>query len=104
VEDNSYRLSLPPYMRIYSIVNVENLKIYDISMLDWGEEKFLPSIENLAPYVQVDLVEEIFAEASITRRQGQHDFWYIGLKGQLPGKTKWYSREKIEEKFPHLTW
>jgi hypothetical protein len=23
----------------------------------------------------------------------------IGLKGQLPSKEKWYSREKVEEKF-----
>jgi hypothetical protein len=26
----------------------------------------------------------------------------ILLKGQLLGKTKWYSREKIGEAFPHL--
>ena len=34
VGDNTYRLSLPPYMRIYSVVNVENLKTYEPSMLD----------------------------------------------------------------------
>jgi hypothetical protein len=27
VGDNAYRLNLPPYMCIYSIVNVENLKL-----------------------------------------------------------------------------
>jgi hypothetical protein len=26
----------------------------------------------------------------------------ILLKGQLLGKTKWYSREKIGEAFPHI--
>jgi hypothetical protein len=34
VGDNTYKLSLPPYMRIYSVVNVDNLKLYDPSMMD----------------------------------------------------------------------
>jgi hypothetical protein len=34
VGDNSYKLNLPPYMRIYTVVNVENLKLYEPSMLD----------------------------------------------------------------------
>jgi hypothetical protein len=34
VGDNSYRLNLPPYMHIYSILDVENLKLYEPSMLD----------------------------------------------------------------------
>jgi hypothetical protein len=52
VGDNTYRLSLPPYMRIYSIVNVESIKLYEPSMLDQEEEQVLPSIEDLAPYAQ----------------------------------------------------
>jgi hypothetical protein len=56
VGDNAYKLSLPPYMCIYSVVNVENLKLYEPSMLDHEEEK-LPSIEDLAPYSQDELVE-----------------------------------------------
>jgi len=34
VGDNAYRLSLPPYMNIYYVVNLENLKIYEPPMLD----------------------------------------------------------------------
>jgi len=34
VGDNAYILSLRLYMRIYSIVNVENIKIYEPSILD----------------------------------------------------------------------
>jgi hypothetical protein len=49
VGDNVYRLGIPPYMSIYSIVNVENLKLHEPSMLDQEEEQILPSIENLAP-------------------------------------------------------
>jgi hypothetical protein len=34
---NCYKLSLPPYMHIYSVGNVENLKLYEPSMLDEEE-------------------------------------------------------------------
>jgi hypothetical protein len=34
VGDNSYILILAPYICIYSIFNVENLKFYEPSMLD----------------------------------------------------------------------
>jgi hypothetical protein len=58
VYDNSYNLILPPYMRIYSVVNVENLKLYEPSMLDWEEERVLTSIEDLEPDAQKELIEE----------------------------------------------
>ena len=38
VGDNGYRLNLPPYMYIFSVVNVDNLKLYEPSMLDQEEE------------------------------------------------------------------
>jgi hypothetical protein len=38
VGDNAYILSLPPYMHIYLVVNVDNLKIYKPSMLDQEDE------------------------------------------------------------------
>jgi hypothetical protein len=49
VGDNTYRLSLPPYMCIYSVVKVENLKLYEPSILDQEEEQVLPSIKDLTP-------------------------------------------------------
>jgi hypothetical protein len=51
VGDDAYKLSLPPYNCIYSVENVENLKLYEPSMLDPKEEKVLPTIEVLAPNV-----------------------------------------------------
>jgi hypothetical protein len=80
-------------------VNVENLKLYEPSMLDQEEEQVLSSIEDLAPDAQAELVEDtVLQKQSRTTRQGQHDLWQIGLKGQLLGKAKWYSMEKVEEK------
>jgi hypothetical protein len=82
-------------------VNVENLKLYGPSMLNQEEEHALPSIEDLAPDAEVELENDtILQKQSRATRHGQHDLWKIGLKGQLPGKLKWYSREKVEEKIP----
>jgi hypothetical protein len=39
-------------------MNLENLKIYDPSMLDQEEEQVLLSIEDLAPYAQEELAED----------------------------------------------
>ena len=103
VGDNAYQLSLPPYMHIYSVVNMDNLKLYKPSMLDQEEEQGLPFAEDLALDAQVELTEDtILQKRSKTTRQGQQDLWQIGLKGQLPCKAKWYIKEEVEEKFPHL--
>jgi len=48
VGDNSYRLILPPYICIYLVANVENLKLYEPSMLDQEEEHVLAFVEDLA--------------------------------------------------------
>jgi hypothetical protein len=58
VGGNAYRLSLPPYIHIYSIANVNNLKLYDSSMLDQKEERVLPTIEELAPNAQEELAKD----------------------------------------------
>lgn len=51
--DNAYRLNLPLYMCIYSVVNVKNLKLYEPSMLDQEiDEQVLPSIKDLAEKAQ----------------------------------------------------
>jgi hypothetical protein len=72
-------------------------------MLDQEEEQVLPSIEDLARDAQAKLAENtVLQKQSKTTRKGQHDLWQVGLKGQLLGKEKWYSEEKVKEKFPYL--
>lgn len=54
VEDNTYRLSLSSYY-IYLVVNVENLKLYEPSMLDEEEEQVQPFVQDLALDTQAKL-------------------------------------------------
>ena len=44
-------------MHIYSVLNVDNLKLYEPSMLDEEEEHVLPSVEDLALDAQAQLIE-----------------------------------------------
>lgn len=48
VGDNAFQLDLPPYMQIYSVINVENLKLYELALVAKDTEVILPSVEDLA--------------------------------------------------------
>ena len=50
IATNAFCLDLPPYMQIYSVVNVENLKLYEPPMIvDEDENIQVPSIDDFAP-------------------------------------------------------
>ena len=90
-------------MCIYSVVNVENMKLFELSMLDREPDKVLPSIEDLALETWEELVEyTVLQKKSKRTKQGYYEIWKVGLKGKLLGKAKWYSKGKIEVNFPHL--
>ena len=78
-------------------MNVDNLKLYKPSMLDQEEEHVQPSMEDLALDPHANFTEDtIFQKRSRTTRNGQHNLCKNVLKGQLQGKVKWYTREKVE--------
>ena len=50
VGNNAFQLDLPSYMQMYSIVNVENLHLYEPPLInDQGSDVQLPSIEYFSP-------------------------------------------------------
>ena len=47
---NSFHLNLSPYMQIYSVVNVENLKLYEPPMImDEEANIHIPSVDDMEP-------------------------------------------------------
>jgi hypothetical protein len=105
VNENTFRLKLPPYMQINSVVNMEYLKLFKPSMLDEEEEhQVLPTVEDLAPHGLEELKEDtVLQHKEWTTHRGQQEMWQIGLKGQTARKAKWYERNQIASKFPHLS-
>jgi hypothetical protein len=60
---NAFQLDLPPYMHIYSVVNVENLKLFEPPMImDQGEEVSLPSVDEFSPEYLDELKEYIILD------------------------------------------
>jgi hypothetical protein len=48
IGNNAFHLDLPPYMQMYAIVNVENLRLYEPPLIvDQGEHAQIPSIDDL---------------------------------------------------------
>ena len=57
---NDFHLDLPPYMQIYSVVNVEKLKNFEpLMIMDHDEEVSIPSIDEFSPEYLDELKEDI---------------------------------------------
>ena len=103
VGDNAFWLDLPPYMQIYFVVNVENLKLYEPALVAEDISVMLPSMEDLAPKNMSILVEDAdWKKKKRSSHSGDHEVWHIGLKGQHPHKAKWYAINRVRELYPHF--
>ena len=71
IGNNPFWLYLPPYMSIYSVVNVENLKLYEPSMIiDPQEYTQIPTIDDLALEYMNEFQEDTILDKIIhTSRQ-----------------------------------
>ena len=97
VGNNAFQLDLPSYMQMYSVVNVENLRLYEPPLIaDQGSDIQLPSIEDFSPEYLDELKEDIILDRRThTSKRGSVDYLHIGLKGSKPSKEKWMEVEKV---------
>jgi hypothetical protein len=102
---NAFRLDLPPYMKIYSVVNVENLKRFEPPMImDQDEEVSIPSVDEFSPEYLDELKEDIILDRRMrTSHMGDVYYLQVGLKRTHPSKAKWIEKGKVRELFPHLS-
>ncbi|CAL9018113.1 unnamed protein product, partial [Prunus brigantina] len=80
-------------MHMYSIINAENLKLFEPSLLDdnLDEDTCLPSVDDLKIEREDLLQEDWIMEQKVREtRHGKYEYFRIGRKGQLPSKSKWY--------------
>jgi hypothetical protein len=80
---NAFHVDIPTYMHIYSIVNVENLKLFEPPMImDQDEEVSIPSVDDFSPEYLDELKEDIILDRRMrTSRRGDVDYLQVGLKG-----------------------
>eukprot|EP00253_Pinus_taeda_P033536 PITA_33536 len=104
IGENAFRLDLPAYMHIFSVVNVDCLRLFEPSMIEDPEEQSqLPSIYDLLPEYLNELQEDTMLDRKVrTTRSGQMEYLRIGLKGSKPSSVKWIEIGHVRQQFPHL--
>ena len=90
IGNNAFQLELPSYMQMYSIVNVENLRLYEPPLIDdQGSDIMLPFIEDFSPEFKSELKEDsILERRTCTSKRGSVDYLRFGLKGSKPSKAR----------------
>lgn len=91
-------------MQMYLVVNVENLKLYEPSLvMDIEEVGTIPTVEDFAPEYLDELLEDIILDRRTkTSWWGDVEYLQVGLKGIHPSKEKWLEKERVREKLSHL--
>ena len=104
VGNNAFELDFPSYMQMYSVVNVENLRLYETPLIDdQGTDVQLRSIEYFSPEFLDELKEDtILDKRTRASKRGSVDHLRVGLKGTKPSKAKWMEIGKVRELYPHL--
>jgi hypothetical protein len=104
IGNNAFRLDLPPYMQMYAVVNVENLKLYEPPLIDdQGENVQIPSIDEFSPEYLTKLQEDTILDRRMrTSKRGNVEYLRVGLKGTNPSKAKWIEVVRVRELYPHL--
>nr|GEX36062.1 hypothetical protein [Tanacetum cinerariifolium] len=87
--EKACKLELPTYMELYSVVNVDKLKLFEPSMLDDEPVESLPSVDALATGKETVLTEDTIVErkTSSTKREERQSF-QIGKKRTTPKCNK----------------
>ena len=91
IGENSFRLDLPAYMHIYSVVNADRLRFFESSLIEDPEEQSqLPSIDDLLPKYLNELQEDTVLDRKVrTMPRGDVEYLKIGLKGSKSSNEKW---------------
>ena len=104
IGENAFCLDLLAYMHIYSVVNVDCLRLFEPSLIEDPEEQSqLPSIDDLLPEYLNELQEDTVLDRKVrTMRRGDVEYLRIGLKGSKPSGAKWIEIGQVRQLYPHL--
>jgi len=87
-----------------SVVNFENLKLYETPLImDTEEVTQIPIVDDFSPeYLDKFPKDIILDRKTITSRWGDVEYISVAFNGIHPSKSRWMEKEKVREKFPHL--
>lgn len=97
IDDNSFKLDFSSYMKIYFVVNVEKLRLYEPPLIqDQGEHVQIPSIEEFSPEYLDQIQQDIkmrefrlpsYGDQRHKSKQGQMDRDWKG-EGIVPSSAE----------------
>jgi len=104
IGENAFRLDLLAYIHIYSVVNANNVRLFEPSLIeDLEEQSQFPSIDDLLLEYLNELQEDTVLDRKVrTTRRGNFEYLGNGLKGSKPSSAKWIEIEQARNLYPHL--
>ena len=89
IGNNDFQIDLTPYMHIYLVVNVENMKLYEPPMIiDPEEDTKIPKVDDFSPEYMNEFQEDTILDRNVhTSRSEDVEYLRVGLKGMNPSKA-----------------
>ena len=103
VGNNAFELSIPPFLGLHPIFNVDCLCPYFPPLLDTSNiaEELTP--KELNPDCMEHAATDCIMDMKIKNNHQQKIQLYRVVKaGQLFHQGKWLTRDQVQQKFPHL--
>jgi len=103
IGDNAFELSIPPFLGLHPMFNVERLRPYFPPLLDTSDmvEK-LTSTELNPDCMEQDTNDQIMDTQIKHTRQQRIPLYRVVKVGQLLHQGKWLTMDQVQQKFPHL--
>ena len=103
VGDNAFELSIPPFLGLHPVFNVDLLRPYFPPLLDTSEvaEQLTPTELNPECLEQATMDQIMDTQVTGTRQQ-KIQLFRIVKTGQLLHQGKWLTKSQVQQKFPHL--
>ena len=103
VGNNAFELSIPPFLGLHPVFNVDRLRPYFPPLLDTSDiaEQLTPT--ELNPDCMEQSTTDCIMDMQIKNtRQQQIQLYRVVKAGQLLHQGKWFTRDQVQQKFPHL--
>jgi hypothetical protein len=103
VEDKAFELSIPLFLGLHPVFNVDRLQTYFPPLLDTSDmaEQLTPT--ELNPNCMEQSTTDQIMETHIKNTYQQRTQLYQVVKvGQLLHQGKWLTRDQVQQRFPHL--
>ncbi len=101
--DNAFELSIPPFLGLHPVFNVDRLRPYFPPLLDTSNiaEQLTPT--ELNPVCMEQAATDRIMDTQIKHTCQQNIQLYQVVKvGQLLHQGKWLTRDQVQQKFLHL--